>query len=204
MTAPASTEQVANVGAPNEPKRRGRSPLRKLSDEQELELTRLYSDTETAVPEIARRFAVGESSVYRIAQRHGASLRTKTGTDGRAPSKPAAKPAVRQPRADAKKATPASPGRGRRSAAPSAAAAVSATQQRRATPVRPRATAPRRAVRRNSTPAASASRAASGAQRRFRVVFRAEATIAANTMRDAVAQAEARGATEIISVSQAD
>ena len=65
-------------------RRRGRSPLRKLTDEQELELTRLYSDTQTAVPEIARRFEVGESSVYRIAQRHGASLRTRSSADGRA------------------------------------------------------------------------------------------------------------------------
>src|SRR5262245_56348082 len=31
----------------------GRSPLRRLSDEQEKELTRLYSETDTPVPEIA-------------------------------------------------------------------------------------------------------------------------------------------------------
>src|SRR3954451_1642787 len=35
---------------------RSRSPLRKLSDEQELKLPRLYSETETPVPDIAKRY----------------------------------------------------------------------------------------------------------------------------------------------------
>src|SRR6266498_726822 len=48
---------------------------RKLSDEQEGKLTRLYADTAMPVSEIARMFGIGESSVYRVAQRHGAALR---------------------------------------------------------------------------------------------------------------------------------
>src|SRR3981081_3738585 len=55
----------------------GGSPAsrRKLSDQQEREVTRLYAETETPVSEISKRFGIGESSVYRVAQRHGAKLR---------------------------------------------------------------------------------------------------------------------------------
>src|ERR1051325_9866667 len=51
---------------------------RKLTEEQEREVTRLYAETETPVSEISKRFGIGESSVYRVAQRHGASLRGRT------------------------------------------------------------------------------------------------------------------------------
>src|SRR5437763_12075267 len=53
---------------------------RKLSEDQEREVTRLYSETETPVSEISKRFGIGESSVYRVAQRHGAKLRGRTST----------------------------------------------------------------------------------------------------------------------------
>src|SRR5712691_209031 len=53
---------------------------RKLSEDQEREVTRLYSETDTPVSEISKRFGIGESSVYRVAQRHGASLRGRTAT----------------------------------------------------------------------------------------------------------------------------
>jgi transposase-like protein len=48
---------------------------RKLSEAQEIEVTRLYAETDTPVPEIAQQFGIGESSVYRLAQLHGAALR---------------------------------------------------------------------------------------------------------------------------------
>src|SRR6266516_1995692 len=51
---------------------------RKLTDEQEREVTRLYGETETPVSEISKQFGIGESSVYRVAQRHGAKLRGRT------------------------------------------------------------------------------------------------------------------------------
>src|SRR5579864_2296328 len=57
---------------------------RKLTEDQEREVTRLYSDTETPVSEISKRFGIGESSVYRVAQRHGAKLRGRTATGGTA------------------------------------------------------------------------------------------------------------------------
>src|SRR5215471_14530815 len=55
---------------------------RKLTEEQEREFTRLYAETETPVSEISKRFGIGESSVYRVAQRHGASLRGRQSTGG--------------------------------------------------------------------------------------------------------------------------
>src|ERR1051325_4540720 len=55
---------------------------RKLTEEQEREVTRLYAETETPVSEISKRFGIGESSVYRVAQRHGASLRGRQSTGG--------------------------------------------------------------------------------------------------------------------------
>src|SRR5438045_7376918 len=60
----------------------GTGTRRKLSEDQEREVTRLYSETETPVSEISKRFGIGESSVYRVAQRHGAKLRGRTATGG--------------------------------------------------------------------------------------------------------------------------
>ena len=62
---------------------------RKLSEEQEGEVTRLYADTTMAVSEIARKFGIGESSVYRVAQRHGAPLRGTRTPPGAPPAKTA-------------------------------------------------------------------------------------------------------------------
>src|SRR3981081_4228549 len=66
---------------------------RKLNDQQEREVTRLYAETETPVSEISKRFGIGESSVYRVAQRHGAALRGRTATSS-ASARPAAAPAT--------------------------------------------------------------------------------------------------------------
>src|SRR5713101_9370422 len=68
------------------------STRRKLSDQQEREVTRLYAETETPVSEISKRFGIGESSVYRVAQRHGAALRGRTTTASA--SRPAARAAT--------------------------------------------------------------------------------------------------------------
>ena len=55
---------------------------RKLSDEQEGEVTRLYAMTPMPVSEIARMFGIAESSVYRVAQRRGAVLRGRQTSPG--------------------------------------------------------------------------------------------------------------------------
>src|SRR5438067_13808186 len=73
---------------------------RKLNDSQEREVTRLYSETETPVSEISKRFGIGESSVYRVAQRHGAALRGRTATStGATRAKASTTRAARAPRA---------------------------------------------------------------------------------------------------------
>src|ERR1700716_1044070 len=67
---------------------------RKLNDAQEREVTRLYAATETPVSEISKRFGIGESSVYRVAQRHGAALRGRSTTSSGSGARPAAVPAT--------------------------------------------------------------------------------------------------------------
>jgi len=62
--------------------RRSPPTRRKLSDEQEGEVTRLYAMTPMPVSEIARMFGIAESSVYRVAQRRGAVLRGRQTPSG--------------------------------------------------------------------------------------------------------------------------
>src|SRR6266704_5458769 len=119
---------------------------RKLTEDQEREVTRLYADTETPVSEISKRFGIGESSVYRVAQRHGAKLR------GRQPG---------APRSSGPRATGAR--RGPRAGGARAAAAASTTAA--ATPATParRGRRPRAAVAATGAPGAAA--AATGPRR---------------------------------------
>jgi transposase-like protein len=46
---------------------------RRLSAEQEQELARLYAQTRTPAAELARQFGISQTSLMRIAQRHGAT-----------------------------------------------------------------------------------------------------------------------------------
>jgi transposase-like protein len=168
---------------------------RKLTDQQEAEVTRLYAQTDTPVSEISKRFGIGESSVYRVAQRHGAALRGRTATSATStPRAASATPAAAstgrgtrgraagRPAASAGRATPAASTNGRRTGARAARAA--------ATPAR--RTAPAAAA----TPRA----AAGGARREFRVSFVAVRVFAAVDMADAIRQAEAAGATDITGI----
>jgi transposase-like protein len=62
---PATTDTAeAPVGG-------GRSSRVRLSTEQERELARLYAETRTPPADLARRFGVSQTSVMRIARRHG-------------------------------------------------------------------------------------------------------------------------------------
>src|SRR5438132_592777 len=113
----ASTSAGSDAGSSGGAQSDGASTTRrKLSDPQEREVTRLYAETETPVSEISKRFGIGESSVYRVAQRHGAALRGRSTTPKKAAPKPRVPRAPRTPRAAATAAaTPAAtgPGRGR-------------------------------------------------------------------------------------------
>jgi hypothetical protein len=277
-----STEQGADSTAPSRGGRT-RSPLRKLSDEQELELTRLYSESEVPVPDIASRFGVGESSVYRISQRHGAKLRGtrgagesgasggssssgatdsgdsgSTGRRGRGRrASGATQPAARGRRRQAAGAaatdtssssttsTPGATGGRRRGAGASSGATTGARRGRRPAASSGGATAT--GARRGRAAASAASSTATGARRgrgaaasggaagrraaigragrgagagrtgraggasatsassgRFRVGFVGEAVVEARTMQEAIAKAEAMGATDITSVARVE
>src|SRR6266852_7048846 len=89
---------------------------RKLSDQQEREVTRLYAETETPVSEISKRFGIGESSVYRVAQRHGAALRgrSSTPTSSASTSRPKAAAATKPAASSTSSGTGPGRGRGRR------------------------------------------------------------------------------------------
>jgi len=163
-------------------------PPRKLTDEQERELTRLYAETRTPLADIARAFSVSEVSVSRIAQRNGAALRRRGPGRARAPvtesTESAGNGRRRQRRADV-----AEPGvtRRRRRAAP--ASDVPAPLQE-ATPTV--------AAVVESTPQATGN----GTPRRFRIRFFAERVVNAEDMRSAISQAEALGATDITGIAQ--
>ena len=149
-------------------------PVRKLSDDMEHEVTRLYAETTTSVPEIAARFGVAESSVYRVARRHGASLR------GRSPAK--ARPEQEPSPVSTAAAVP--------QARPHAQASRTATSRRAATG----------SARRPARPPRSGGRGA----RRFRIRFETEIVLAAEDIRDALRKAEARGGAEITEVRLED
>src|SRR5262249_37423049 len=71
-------------------RRAGGSPLRKPSDQKEKELTSLYSTSQTPVSDLAKKYGIGESSVYRIVQKHGAALRGRSASDSSGARKAAA------------------------------------------------------------------------------------------------------------------
>jgi transposase-like protein len=114
-TAPAPNEQAPS----GDTKRRRRAPRRNLSEEQKREITHLYSETSTPLPEIRQRFGIGDSSLYRLIQQYGGKLRGRT------------------PRASAAKAVSATQKPARRSSAPARgrrARVVTATTTRRSAP----------------------------------------------------------------------
>jgi len=73
-------------------------PPRKLTAEQERELTRQYAETSTPIADIARTFSLSEVSVGRIAQRNGAASRRRRAVRDTAPEAPAVPLGVRRGR----------------------------------------------------------------------------------------------------------
>jgi transposase-like protein len=228
-TEPGSDTQAARGGEG------ATGTRRKLSEDQEREVTRLYAETDTPVSEISKRFGIGESSVYRVAQRHGASLRGRTGaaagggartttTSGarggaRAAGRAAATPAGRGAGgAGGRRGAGATAGAGR-AATPSTngrrrGAGGARTTQMRATGGRGAGTTGGRGTRgaggggRLGRASAAATRSAvgtaGGARRSFRVSFTATRVFTANSMADAIRQAEAAGAIDITGVQRND
>jgi len=206
MTMSTNDAPAAPVGeadgtsGPRGQRRKGGSPLRKLTDEQEVEITRLYSETDIPVSELASRFGIGESSVYRMVQKYGASLRGRRATGAAATPKVEPAGASAQP-----VTTPAT--RGSQRNRPSVGAAASRGTARHRTSRGDARHIPSAAGATSRSSAAvqpPAEAAKGGGLRRFRIAFLAETVVEAETIRDAITKAEALGATDITSVSRAD
>ena len=189
-----------NAGGTGE-ERRVFPPPRKLSDEQEVEVTRLYAETNTPIADIAGRFGIGESSVYRVAKRHGAALRGRVGrasggADGSPPAQAAsADGATGRPRGRRRAAatTPASTVQASSAATP----APTTTRRRRAS------TTPAPNGRRTRR-AAAAGTGGGGDRRRFRIHYLGVVVVEASGIREALVIAESRGAHEVTSVHRED
>src|SRR5919199_4452113 len=137
---------------------------RRLTSEQQREIARLYSETGTPTAEIRERFGIGESSLYRVLQKHGVSLR------GRATSP-----------------------------ADGAASGTLTTAVGSRSRGRPR----RGASVASHVPGASKTAATqAGGRLQFRVRFEGHRVFDARDLRDALRQAEALGATDIVEVTR--
>src|SRR5437879_9412606 len=80
-SAESPTEALPNAIQP------ALSRRRRLSPDEERDIARLYADTSTPTSEIRERFGIGESSLYRVVQRHGLSLRGRSASSAK-PSLP--------------------------------------------------------------------------------------------------------------------
>ena len=152
-------------------------PPRKLSDDQERELARLYSETRTPTSEIARTFGISETSVARVAQRHGATLRRR----GRVPGSGSSSSN------GATNTAPAAAASSSRSSGSSSSSSSRGTQSTRG--------------RRQGSGSRGGSNTSSTPRQHFRISFRGEQVVEATDMRAAIAQVEAQGATEITSIT---
>jgi transposase-like protein len=85
-TAPPASPRKAAAG-------RQRATRRTLTSDQKADVARLYSETATPLPEIRRRFGIGDSSLYRILQQSGVALRGRAAADA-TPSPAASRPAA--------------------------------------------------------------------------------------------------------------
>jgi hypothetical protein len=183
-------------------------PARKLSDEQELELTRLYSETPTPLGEIGRRFGIALTSVARIAQRHGAARRNPTISRSMVSDTPVATAAGTN-QAIESETQPTLPQPAEQPTVAPTQGPKSVPARRRTVPVAhgPSAETPVGAQAVNSVPVATTKRRLPTADvasltglRQFVVKFTAEQTLEAASVLHALQQAQARGATEVTSI----
>jgi len=195
---------TANAQAPVASAIKTRGPRRpRLSPDEKREIARLYADTSTSTSEICARLGIGESSLYRIIQLQGLPLRGRTASSaspgaasGRASKAEVMEsgghqtlePTVAPSTSGAKSVT-----RRRRTTSPARRPSVEA---RAGTPGANAASVPARTRRVRTTAAA----ARSGELLQFTITYAAEHTLQAASALDALQQAQARGATEVISI----
>jgi len=206
-TPPAAEQDSASATPATSPvlgRPKGVFPARKLSDEQERELTRLYAETPMPANEIGQRFGIALTSVARIAQRHGAALRSPAMRRAMASNTPMAIAPADTDRASESEPNPTS-----QAVQPTAGGPKSTSSTRPTTSLvhRRGAEASIEAPATKSGPVRAATRrprkarvANSTKLRQFVVTFQAEQTLQAESALDALQQAQARGATEVTSI----
>jgi transposase-like protein len=74
-------QHAAPVAAP-----RPRAKRRNLTEAEKVDLGRLYADTTTPLSEITSRFGIAESSLYRLLQQRGITLRGRSARNKTAPA----------------------------------------------------------------------------------------------------------------------
>ena len=191
----ASAETAAGVI-----KRRG-SRRPRVNLDQEREIARLYADTGTSTAEICARLGIGESTLYRIVQRLGIPLRGRTasstapGATQPAPARPTSR--KRSSNAGRQSDSAAATGGG-----PVADQAIESEVKQ--TPPEPTAQPMVAQIADGGKSITRRRRTVRGARsselRQFVVSFMAEQILEAASAFDALQQAQARGATEVISI----
>jgi transposase-like protein len=156
------------------------SRRRRLSPDEQRDIARLYANTSMPTSEIRERFGIGESSLYRVVQRHGVALRGRTDSSTK-PTSPRTRAAGPQ---------------GQRSS--EASGAKLAASRSRST----RGVAAAEGTR--SLDDSASSRTGSGARQRFRIQFQGEVVVEAADIRDALRQAESLRPTVITAVARED
>ena len=187
-----TVEPMEDVSAENAEEREvpaERSTRRRLSPEQQREVARLYADGATPTSEIRKRFGIGESSLYRILQRHAVPLR------GRGPATREPGPSRAQTLRSGRRGSSAATGAQAPSVQPGSAATASGESRRGG-----RGSARRRVPSTDGR----ASAPGSGGRQQFRIQFLAERVVQAVDVRDALRQAESFGATEVTAVTRED
>jgi len=91
LTVPALTSGPASDDAADDAAKLRR---KRLSRADQAEVARLYGQTDTSAADIRQQFGIGDSTLYRIVQRNGLTLRGRVGSTARKPRE--ARPATRR------------------------------------------------------------------------------------------------------------
>ena len=191
--------QVTSVGSATETQASGAQPVgsrrRRLSPDEKRDIARLYADTSMPTSDIRERFGIGESSLYRVVQRHGVALRGRTATS--------TKPNLPRTWAAASMASGTKLPASRSRSTPNSAGVPSSPRvgERSSRRAGPRAAAIEGGV---SQSGLVSSRTRGVTSQRFRIRFQGESVFEATDIRDALRQAESLGAIEITAVARED
>jgi transposase-like protein len=81
-TADQSADEPALADQPHDETTTTRKRRRRLSPDQQREVARMYASSGLSAAAICKRFGIGESSLYRVLQKHGVALRGRAASAG--------------------------------------------------------------------------------------------------------------------------